>query len=68
MVDEATIRCENLSCLCEVAASDATCSEYCASPSGRDVLDVRCDCGHATCAEAIEQQLGGEAGRESAPA
>jgi hypothetical protein len=67
MVDEATtMRCENLSCLCEVAASDATCSDYCASPSGRDALDVRCNCGHPICAETIEKQLSGEAGRETA--
>jgi len=66
MVDEATtMRCENLSCLCEVAASDATCSEYCASPSGRDPLDIRCNCGHPACVDTIEKQLSGESGRET---
>jgi hypothetical protein len=65
MVLEA-IRCENLSCLCEVSASDATCSPSCASPDGRDVANVICKCGHDACAEAIERQLHGEGGRESA--
>jgi hypothetical protein len=66
MALEETIRCENLSCVCEVPASEATCSPYCASPAGRDVQNVRCDCGHSVCAKAIEEQLHGEGGRESA--
>ena len=65
MTDEAMTRCENLSCLCEVPASQATCSDYCASPEGRDVANVRCACGHAVCADVIEKQLHGEGGRES---
>jgi hypothetical protein len=65
METEATTRCENLACLCEVPAEDATCSAYCASPEGRDVASIRCTCGHAGCLEANEDQLHGEAGRES---
>ena len=60
------IRCENLSCLCEVSVDEATCSDYCRSPGGRDVAEVSCACGHAVCREAIEAQLHGGAGRESA--
>jgi hypothetical protein len=65
MVAESTDRCENLACLCEVSASEGTCSTYCASPAGLDPQNVRCDCGHDVCARAIEQQLHGGAGRES---
>ena len=31
-----TKRCDNLACLCEVPFTQATCSEFCASPDGRD--------------------------------
>jgi hypothetical protein len=66
MVAESTDRCENLACLCEVPSGDAGCSAYCASPDGLDPQNVLCACGHDVCARAIEQQLHGEAGRESA--
>jgi hypothetical protein len=58
-------RCENLACLCDVAPEAATCSPYCASPEGRDPQNVRCECGHAACAEQIERQLHGGSGKES---
>ncbi len=65
MVQEATARCENLACLCEVPVNAATCSDYCASPDGRDPQSIRCECGHSTCREANETQLHGQGGRES---
>jgi len=58
-------RCENLACLCEIPTGQATCSEYCASPDGQDPQQIRCDCGHAVCHDAIETQLHGSGGRES---
>jgi len=67
MREEATMRCENLSCLCEVPAGESTCSTYCGSADGRDVGNVRCECGHAVCMDAIDAQLHGEGGRESSP-
>ena len=67
MASDAMTRCENLSCVCEVPTGEATCSAYCASPEARDVSNVRCSCGHAVCSDAIEKQLHGGAGRESAP-
>ncbi len=65
MVTEATQRCEHLACLCEVSFGDATCSQYCASPAGRDPQNIRCECGHKACAEQIEAQLHGQSGKES---
>jgi len=65
MVTDATQRCEHLACLCDVAVGDATCSEYCASPAGRDPQNVRCECGHSGCAEQIDAQLHGASGKES---
>ena len=65
MVSEATRRCENLACLCDVPLAEATCSPYCASPEGRDPQNVRCSCGHAACTEQVEKQLRGESGKES---
>jgi hypothetical protein len=63
---EATARCEHLACVCEVPIGQETCSDYCASPAGRDAQNVRCECGHDVCAKAIEEQLHGAGGRESA--
>ncbi len=60
------IRCENLACLCEIPAGEASCSPACGTPDARDAHNVKCGCGHAACAEAIDRQLHGEAGRESA--
>jgi hypothetical protein len=65
MVDEATQRCENLACLCEVTFEEATCSPYCASPDGKDALNVRCACAHPACTEQVERQLHGQAAKES---
>ena len=64
-MNDAMQRCENLACLCEVDFSTATCSDYCASPDGRDPQNVRCACGHAACSVQIERQLHGESGRET---
>jgi hypothetical protein len=60
-----TKRCDNLACLCEVPLTQATCSEFCASPQGRDPADLRCACGHAGCEEVVESQLHGGIGKES---
>ncbi len=66
MAIEAALRCENLSCVCDATAEAPTCSPYCASSEGRDVSNIRCECGHPVCAETIEKQLHGDAGQESA--
>jgi|GEM_PF-397479 hypothetical protein len=66
MVNEQTQRCEHLACLCEVTFEEATCSPYCASPDGRDPQNITCACGHPACAKAIDEQLHGGAGSESA--
>ena len=60
------VRCENLACLCEVPAGEASCAPACGTPDARDAHNVKCACGHAPCAEAIDRQLHGEIGRESA--
>jgi hypothetical protein len=65
MAMDTMARCENLACLCEVSGAEATCSGYCASPDGQDPQQIRCNCGHAVCHDAIETQLHGAAGRES---
>jgi hypothetical protein len=65
MTTQTTTRCENLACLCDVSATQETCSEYCASLDGRDPQNVRCACGHPKCTEQVERQLHGEGGRES---
>ncbi len=59
-------RCDNLSCLCEVPLTEETCSTYCGSDAGRDPLDIRCQCGHAVCVKAVEAQLHGGGGAQSA--
>jgi acetone carboxylase gamma subunit len=59
------VRCENLTCLCEVPLGDTACSSHCSSPDGRDPHVLRCECGHSGCAEQNARQLGGEAGKES---
>jgi acetone carboxylase gamma subunit len=58
-------RCDNLACLCEVPLAQTTCSDYCASPDGRDTGKVRCDCGHAFCEKEMDEQLHGGIGAES---
>jgi hypothetical protein len=65
MALETMARCENLACLCEVPAGQATCAAYCSSTDGQDPQQIRCECGHAVCHDAIELQLHGAAGRES---
>jgi hypothetical protein len=59
-------RCENLACLCEIASSEGSCSPACATLEARDAHNVSCACGHSACAKAIDRQLHGEVGRESA--
>jgi hypothetical protein len=59
-------RCDDLACLCEVALTEEACSDYCRSPEGRDATDIRCKCGHDACEKAVEAQLHGGAGAESA--
>jgi hypothetical protein len=63
-IDDAK-KCDNLACLCEIPLAQAVCAPYCDSPDGRDPAHVRCGCGHAGCAAAIEAQLHGDPGRES---
>jgi hypothetical protein len=60
-----TKRCDNLACLCEVGLTEAVCSPYCDSPSGRDAETITCDCGHPVCKTEIDEQLHGGIGRES---
>jgi hypothetical protein len=60
-----TKRCDDLACLCEVPITLATCSEYCASPDGRDPATIRCECGHPGCEEQVESQLHGGIGKET---
>jgi hypothetical protein len=59
-------RCANLACLCETPATEPSCSPACETLEARDAHNVNCACGHAACADAIDKQLHGEAGRESA--
>ena len=58
-------RCAHLACLCEIPATEETCSPYCASPAGKDPQNILCECGHTSCKQEIERQLHGEAGHES---
>jgi acetone carboxylase gamma subunit len=64
MTTEATTRCENLACLCEIPLAESTCSPYCASLDGKDVQNIVCECGHAYCKEQNEKQLHGGVGSE----
>ncbi len=65
MTTSETKRCEHLACLCEVPAAGTTCSDYCASPAGKDPQNILCACGHERCGTEIARQLHGEAGHES---
>jgi hypothetical protein len=58
-------RCDNLACLCQIPLAESTCSDYCASPDGRDPANIRCACGHDTCESVIDEQLHGGIGAES---
>jgi hypothetical protein len=65
VTDTGSKRCDNLACLCNVSPADATCSDYCDSPAGRDPANIRCTCGHEACSAPIEAQLHGGIGVES---
>jgi hypothetical protein len=52
-------RCDNLACVCEVDPTVGTCSDYCASPAGRDTNNIRCECGHPACAAEMDRELTG---------
>jgi acetone carboxylase gamma subunit len=65
VIDDTRKRCDNLACLCEVPLAEATCGAFCGSPDGRDPAIIRCECGHAPCAEEVEAQLHGGIGAES---
>ena len=66
MANVETKRCDNLSCICEVAIGDGACSEHCQRAEHGDGVTLRCECGHERCAQEMERELSGTMG--SAPA
>lgn len=62
-----TKRCDNLSCVCDVPLTEAACSEYCARVERGDGVSLKCECGHAPCAQEMERELTGAMGSRSAP-
>ena len=39
-------------CTCAVAEDQEYCSDHCEDADEQDIVEIRCDCGHSTCAMA----------------
>jgi hypothetical protein len=49
-------RCEHIPCSCVVGPGEKYCSDRCRE-AGSDEVEIACECGHATCSMAEEEEV-----------
>jgi hypothetical protein len=49
MADENNNKCKNELCNCPKGQDSDYCSIHCADVADRDIIEIRCDCGHQAC-------------------
>lgn len=42
-------KCGHDMCACGVAEGVEYCSDHCRDAAGRDMIEIKCDCGHPAC-------------------
>lgn len=50
MADENN-KCAHEMCVCPVADDQEYCSHHCEGVADQDIIELRCECGHAACAQ-----------------
>lgn len=43
-------KCEHDGCNCAVTDDESFCSDHCKEAVDQDILEIKCDCGHTSCA------------------